>query len=222
MPFAEEGERRSAVVLCDGPGTSVEERACLEFLAGHLAAEGVATTLIESIDQAVTVERVDLSVKEVVAAIEQTAAHPSIHPERIGLLGIGIGAGIASVASGERPVARLCLVGAVAAELAARRPDAEDEASPVGMVTKRLGQRQPLKCFTSHAGAALVLHGAADASAPPEHSLAYAAAREFTERPVDFHQVAFADHAFTSEVDREVLGRVIADFFKAMAMVDGE
>lgn len=214
VPFDAEGTRRSCVLLVRSPLELPGEAELSEALASHLNHQGMAVITLPGSSPAIAPAE-SLAVHQ--RCLELAAAHPSLNPDALGVVGIGAGAPIAAcLAARVAPVARLCLFGPLAPELTARRPTGSAQGAVPEAVMTALAGLQPLKAAVAHQGPTLILHGAADTFPPPEHAYAYAAAREFTLQLVDFHLIAFADHACTRPADRETACRVVTEFFRAM------
>lgn len=231
-PEHPEDDQAAVVLLCHGLPTADERTdALFARITGSLTEAGLAVAEYSARranlpdgpnHQRLAVEMID----DASAVFRWLVLRDELDLTRVGVLGFSLGAIVAAgLAQRTDQIARLCLLAPVTAEgvLSGADRTGEDEYirslgaddAVEGFLTD-LDTLDSAQSAAAHDRPTLILHGAADRSAPPELSFAYAGAIELAGRDVQHTLVAHADHFFAADPSRTACVAQMSAFFAAM------
>ncbi len=239
MIHTPEGDKPApAVLMLHGfTGTRIEPHFLFVKMARRLAAAGYAAMRFDFRGSGESQGNfwemtVPGEIDDARAALAWLRRHPAVDPDRVALLGLSMGGGVAAaVAGGDPNIAGLILWSAVSdfAGLAKHmRPHAEDASGVLGpqpdgcfdlgglllgpAFRDTLIQVQPLDSVRRYAGPALIVHGTNDEAVPPDHAERYLQA--MGEERALLHWIQGADHVYSAHVWEEEAFEVTLDWLQ--------
>ena len=164
-------------------------------------------------------------------ALAWLRARPEVAAEDVSILGLSMGGAVAAVIAGEDPDVRsLVLWSALAAPLELFRTSASSEPlpPPLGLqpdgtvdvgghligheFIATLGQVRPLETVRDFRRPALIIHGTADPTVPPQHAERFLQA--IGEEYAELHWIEGADHTYSAHVWEQQVMQLTRDWLR--------
>ncbi len=233
LPAGRRGRFPAALILHGFTGTKVEAHRMFVKLSRRLAQKGIASLRFDyrgSGDSAGESEDMTIrtEVADAIEAIRFLARHPRINSRRLGLVGLSMGAAVASYAVGrERSRFRTLVLWAPVAEGAGildtlSTPDAVSSLAQTGLTdhqgnlvsigfVRQFAEMKPLREVVKCQCPVLIIHGAKDETVPAHHADLYERALLSPKRAVKKIIIPGADHTFNKHAwEQRLLTETVA------------